>query len=153
MAFFQNTMPSAVAGISLPTDGSDAVTVHLVKQGVDGDERTSYEGDKHRLEQLEGAKTALTTGGCMITFEQADAINAMFVHASDLFDAAMVEVVKDRRKNAFADVFRRNMNKEQIFFHALGIVKRFRDSRPANTSNPFGGASVVNIRTHLSTLT
>lgn len=151
MAFFQNTKPNAIVGISLPTDGSDVVTLHLVKQGLDGKAKESYDQDKHFFEGIVGAKVFHTSGGCMITFEQGRVISRMFESARDFFDPSLVEAVEERRKIAWEETLRIRINKGMIIEKAQEVVDTFKDKPAANTSR-MTSSCVVNIRTHLSTL-
>ena len=106
MAFFRNTKPNSIAGISLPADGSDSVAIHLLSKGFKGTVNTDYEDDRRFLLSLPGARVIDTSSGCMVVFEGAINVMHMLDTAGSLFDAQLIKEVEDKRVHAQEDALR-----------------------------------------------
>lgn len=112
MAFFQNTKPNAVAGISLPADGSEAMSIHLINRNPKGSENTSYTNDLKFFSSLRGARTIETSSGCIIEFCGQDNILHVLAVSVDFFDGNILSEVCHKRDHAMEDALRFLANKD-----------------------------------------
>lgn len=111
MAFFQNTKPNSVAGISLPADGADYLTIHCMVKNIFGGKNSSYLMDRQFFRSLKGARTTETFSGCMIEFYgKNDILNALEASV-EYFDYSILSQVHRRRNHAEEDALRFRVEK------------------------------------------
>ena len=142
MAFFKNSKPNSVAGISFPTDGSDTLTIHL-KHGYD-----AYKKDCMFFISLSGASCFNTSGGCMVTFMKHSDVAHMLEEAMHYFDTMLIDAVNSKRISAIESALVSPFDDDR----GRKVVRDFSRKTVANQAGPVMLGTCVNIRTYLSSL-
>ncbi len=132
MAFFQNTKANSIVGVSLPVDGSDSITLHLLVRDLQGQIYHCYDDEKNYLSTLEGAETVSTSSGCMITFSGNDYITKALDHIKPYVNDRVMASVQYKRKYATQESLQFKMSRSSVDEISLQVLDYFKHKKIAN---------------------
>lgn len=132
MAFFQNTKANSIVGVSLPVDGSDSITLHLLTRDLQGQIYYCYDDERDYLAGLEGAETISTSSGCMITFNGDEYITKALDYIKPYVHDRVMASVQYKRKYATQESLQFRMSRSSIDEISLQVLDYFKHKKVAN---------------------